>query len=333
VLIYRFEPNWSGVVVEESVDSNWMPILGQKIDDPCFGSEACIESYSQGRIHLVEDIYTAGLAPCYISLLAPFQVRANLVVPILQGQQSNRNWDLDEQVDPALAEAPHRLWGLLIAHHCSRPRRWQQWEINLLQQLTTQVGIAIQQSELYQQLELANQRLHSLASSDGLTQVANRRRFDEYLEMEWRRLAREQAPLSLILCDVDFFKRYNDTYGHLAGDEVLRQVASTLSQAIKRPADLVARYGGEEFGVLLPKTDLEGAVQVANLIQTGIKALEIPQTETQSGKHITLSFGVASLIPEYESSPEILIAAADRALYQAKAQGRDRINTTNDTGG
>jgi diguanylate cyclase (GGDEF)-like protein len=183
----------------------------------------------------------------------------------------------------------------------------------------------LQQSHLYKQLEEANQVLQHLAVSDSLTRVANRRRFDEYLDQAWWQMARERTPLSLVLCDIDFFKTYNDTYGHQAGDDCLRQVAKAISRAVGRPADLVARYGGEEFAVILPSTKTEGAVQVAEEIQTEVKALELTHTNSQISKYITLSLGVASTIPGHASSPATLIAAADQALYQAKAEGRDTL--------
>lgn len=179
--------------------------------------------------------------------------------------------------------------------------------------------------ELNHQLQKANLELQSLASLDSLTQVANRRSFEECLNQEWRRMAREKAPLSLILCDVDFFKTYNDTYGHQAGDICLQQVAKVIKSAVKRPADLVARYGGEEFVVILPHTRAEGAVYVAEQIRAAVKALKIAHTNSQIGKYVTLSLGVASSVPSHKSSPATLIAAADQALYQAKAQGRDRV--------
>jgi diguanylate cyclase (GGDEF)-like protein len=158
-----------------------------------------------------------------------------------------------------------------------------------------------------------------------LTQLANRRRFDEYLDGEWQRLAREGAPLSLILCDIDFFKTYNDTYGHQAGDNCLQQVAKAISFAVKRPADLVARYGGEEFAVILPTTDAEGAVQIAEEIRSKIQVLQIAHASSKVSKYVTLSLGVVSTIPCHESFPAALIAAADKSLYQAKAEGRDRV--------
>ncbi|MGK7877628.1 MAG: diguanylate cyclase [Xenococcaceae cyanobacterium] len=186
-----------------------------------------------------------------------------------------------------------------------------------------------QQISQYQQAETAlrkaNQELHRLAIIDGLTQVANRRRFDEYLNQEWRRLAREQVPLSLILCDVDFFKRYNDTYGHQAGDDCLRAVAQAISRVVKRPADLVARYGGEEFAVILPNTNAEGAVKVAEMIWLEVQCLQIAHCQSDVSEYVTLSLGVSSKVPTQEVSSKVLIAAADKALYEAKEQGRDCV--------
>lgn len=174
-------------------------------------------------------------------------------------------------------------------------------------------------------LQAANQELQRLAHMDGLTQVANRRSFDTCLAQEWRRLVREQQPLTLILCDVDFFKRYNDTYGHQTGDDCLRSVASAISTVLKRPGDLVSRYGGEEFAVILPHTPLSGAFHVAAEIQAAIRTLEIAHRASSISSFITLSIGVAAAIPRLEFSPMTLLAAADRALYKAKQDGRDRI--------
>ena len=181
-----------------------------------------------------------------------------------------------------------------------------------------------QREDLYSCIEI-NKTLHRLAFSDSLTQVANRRHFEAALDQEWRRMAREQAPLSLIIADIDFFKLYNDTHGHPAGDQCLQQVAQAIVNAVKRPGDLVARYGGEEFVVLLPNTKAEGAVRVAEEIRSAVKALEIVQASSRLSKYLTLSLGVASLIPSNEYSPAMLINAADQALYEAKAQGRDRV--------
>jgi diguanylate cyclase (GGDEF)-like protein/PAS domain S-box-containing protein len=174
-------------------------------------------------------------------------------------------------------------------------------------------------------LRKANLELERLATLDGLTQVANRRRFDEYLSQEWRRMAREQQYLSLILCDVDYFKSYNDHYGHQAGDACLKKVAAAMRNTLKRPADLVARYGGEEFAIILPSTAVQGAIAVAQAIQKAIKILRLPHIQSQISDFITVSFGVSSIIPTHNLRVETLITTADQALYEAKKQGRDRI--------
>ncbi len=192
--------------------------------------------------------------------------------------------------------------------------------------LRQRVRRLIQQSQLYQQLESANRELQLLASLDGLTGVANRRRFDQYLEDEWQWMYREKLPLSLILCDIDFFKKYNDTYGHQAGDACLRRVADALRFCAKRSVDLVARYGGEEFAVILPNTTAAGAYQVAEEIRAVVNNLEIPHAQSAVSEHVTLSLGVACMTPNPEPliPPATLITAADAALYKAKAAGRNR---------
>ncbi|HIK14932.1 MAG TPA: PleD family two-component system response regulator [Leptolyngbyaceae cyanobacterium M33_DOE_097] len=174
-------------------------------------------------------------------------------------------------------------------------------------------------------LQAAIHELEQLANLDGLTQLANRRRFDEHLFLEWRRLSRESSPLSLILCDVDFFKSYNDTYGHQAGDQCLCRIAKVLRETVKRPADLVARYGGEEFAVILPNTPLDGAVQVAQEILQKVALLTIPHCGSGISSHITVSLGVATIVPTQLLFPKQLVAAADRALYEAKSRGRNQI--------
>lgn len=181
-----------------------------------------------------------------------------------------------------------------------------------------------QRQQMESALQEANQQLHRLATSDPLTKLANRRLFDECLSKAWSILTREKLPLSLLLCDVDFFKLYNDSKGHQAGDECLHQVAQAMKHTVKRPADLVARYGGEEFAVILPNTNGEGALRVAEEIQGSIRTLEITHPQSPISEFITLSLGASCTIPWYKGSPEVLIATADRALYQAKQSGRDR---------
>src|SRR5712691_10825644 len=178
--------------------------------------------------------------------------------------------------------------------------------------------------EVSRDLANANRELEKLSRQDGLTGIANRRYFDSYLLTEMRRSARERGPLSLILSDIDDFKAFNDFYGHQAGDDCLRQVATALSSVGRRPADLAARYGGEEFAMILPGTVAEGAVEVAQSVSRVIAGLAIPHARSGTGRIIALSQGIASLTPENETSSEDLIQRADRALYQAKEQGRNR---------
>lgn len=199
---------------------------------------------------------------------------------------------------------------------------------NLLRVRATEQQLATLNRQLEkqkQQLEKANQALQHRASFDSLTEVANRHYFSEYLNAEWRRLAREEAPLSLIMCDIDYFKLYNDTYGHQAGDECLRQVAAALRLAAKRSADLVARYGGEEFALILPNTDAEGATFVAEAIRQEVLKLKIEHKNSPVNPYVTLSVGVASWVPPPQAPPSTMIAAADEALYRAKDEGRDRV--------
>jgi diguanylate cyclase (GGDEF)-like protein/PAS domain S-box-containing protein len=186
-----------------------------------------------------------------------------------------------------------------------------------------QKNLELEQAKL--ELESANRELQRLVSVDGLTQIANRRCFDKTLELEWRRMARDKQPLSLILCDIDFFKLYNDTYGHQKGDECLKVVAEILARNARRGGDVAARYGGEEFAVILPRTDARGAMRVAELIHSDLKARAIPHAGSKVSKFVTLSIGLAIAVSDPKLSIEGLIGDADRALYQAKLEGRDRI--------
>jgi diguanylate cyclase (GGDEF)-like protein len=178
--------------------------------------------------------------------------------------------------------------------------------------------------EMSRDLAAANRELENLSRQDGLTGIANRRYFDSYLLTEVKRASRERQPLSLILADVDHFKAYNDRYGHQAGDDCLRQVASTLKAVGRRPADLAARYGGEEFAIVLPATAMEGAIDVAKSLARAIEGMSIPHLRSGVSPTISLSQGVASLIPAQDTTPESVIELADQALYQAKQQGRNR---------
>ncbi|MCW2277978.1 diguanylate cyclase domain-containing protein [Heliophilum fasciatum] len=177
-----------------------------------------------------------------------------------------------------------------------------------------------------QQLEEAVKRLNDLSMLDGLTEIANRRRFDEYLTSEWLRAKREQTSLALVMVDIDFFKNYNDAYGHLAGDECLKAIAATLRREIKRSTDLACRYGGEEFSVILPNTDAEGAEHIGRCICQAVREQQLPHRGSLIEDHVTVSVGVACTIPGGEERPESLITRADQALYHAKKSGRNQVS-------
>lgn len=173
-------------------------------------------------------------------------------------------------------------------------------------------------------LSLANRELEKLSVLDSLTQVANRRRFDDYLLQEWQKLKQKAAPLSLILCDIDYFKLYNDNYGHPVGDYCLQQVALAIECVIESTGGLVARYGGEEFGIILPNLDAAQAFKVAQKIAVNVNQLHITHEKSLVNDYVTISLGVHSLIPNSQATPELLIALADKALYEAKERGRNQ---------
>jgi diguanylate cyclase (GGDEF)-like protein len=174
------------------------------------------------------------------------------------------------------------------------------------------------------ELSAANELLLELSYLDPLTGVANRRRFDERLLVEWKRGVRAGLPLSLVMIDIDLFKPFNDAYGHQEGDDCLRTVATTITDSLPRAGDSLARYGGEEFAVILPGTDQSGAFKVAEHLRRRVEALAIPHTASEVGRFVTISCGVASAIPTLDSNPAGLVSIADAALYKAKRAGRNR---------
>jgi diguanylate cyclase (GGDEF)-like protein len=338
VLIYRCQAEGLGEIVVESSDPDKSNSWNRQLSSALNFGQLNLSLSDWCPVCAIEDTYLRNVRALEeisrdSTFLAQHQIRAILTLPIWQSQSLNQHPNyclLPTEEGEFNSEEPmtsnaNYLWGVLVAHNYSTARKWQEWEIAFLQKLSTQVTLAIQQSELYAQLQNANQQLRQLAILDGLTGIANRRYFDRILNKEWKRLTREQQPLSLLLCDIDYFKDYNDTYGHPSGDHCLTEVAAVLKQATKRAADLVARYGGEEFAVILPNTNAKGALVVANAIRQKLHKLQLPHGKSAVSKYVTLSIGSATKIPNPNQNPSSLIKMADDALYRAKKAGRDRI--------
>jgi diguanylate cyclase (GGDEF)-like protein len=200
-------------------------------------------------------------------------------------------------------------------------------ELGAVDYVTKPFYLPIAKARVNTQLRLRSKEelLERLANLDGLTEIPNRRSFDEYLDQEWRRAKRNETSLALILMDIDYFKKYNDNYGHGAGDTCLAQVAQALRGALYRAGDMVARYGGEEFVAVLPETNLEAAAAVAEKMRVAVAALSISHLFSEAGDIVSLSLGVADAVPAEGTSPEELLLAVDKNLYRAKESGRNRV--------
>ncbi len=200
------------------------------------------------------------------------------------------------------------------------------FELGAADYITKPFRLPVVQVRVKTQLDLKRKYdlLESMAALDGLTEIPNRRRFDDALAHEWRRTLRTGQPLTVIMMDIDFFKNFNDHYGHMAGDECLRLVALALRQAVNRPGDLVARFGGEEFVALLPDTGAKAALHLAEAMRLEVSGLRIPHAHSPAADHVTLSLGAATRIPDKSLSPASLVDEADKLLYQAKQGGRNR---------
>ncbi|MDP2156722.1 MAG: diguanylate cyclase [Nitrospirota bacterium] len=200
-------------------------------------------------------------------------------------------------------------------------------ELGAIDYITKPVFAPIVKARVRNHLQLKQYRdmLESLSTTDCLTETANRRRFDEYLDQEWRRASRTGKPLSLIMADIDYFKNFNDNYGHIAGDACLSLFAATLADVARRAGDLFARYGGEEFACILPETPPEGALKVAERFRDAINSLSLPHAHSSVAGHVTLSFGVATIDPSREVAQGTLVDMADKMLYESKRNGRNRI--------
>tara|TARA_R110001592_G_scaffold181747_1_gene424592 strand:- start:12181 stop:12858 length:678 start_codon:yes stop_codon:yes gene_type:complete len=216
-----------------------------------------------------------------------------------------------------------------MVYECSSPteRRW--FNMRVLRISSVVPVKAVISHEDVTPLKNIEERLRELSELDGLTGIANRRVFETTLEREWLRLARAKSSLSLLMLDIDCFKMLNDTYGHLEGDACIRAVATVMGSVFKRPADLAARFGGEEFVVLLPETEIDQAISLAETLRIRVSELQIPNKNSLVSNTMTVSIGCACISPSSEIKPNELIDLADKALYQAKREGRNRVCRSN----
>lgn len=239
---------------------------------------------------------------------------------------------------PAMAMVALRNYVLLMSGYMTRiekealadaltaeKRAVEELNANLEADIRRRRAVEADLREAKDRAEELAQALERLSSLDGLTGIANRRRFDQMLEREWQRAARDRRPLALVMCDIDYFKQYNDRYGHQAGDACLRQLATLLESGMRRGGDLAARYGGEEFAVLLPGTELDNAYALADTLREKLQRLGIPHDASDIADVLTASFGVAAVVPVPGGEPAQLVRAADDALYRAKHAGRNRV--------
>ena len=200
-------------------------------------------------------------------------------------------------------------------------------ELGAVDYITKPFSLAIVKARIHTHLELKRKTdiLAELSMLDGLTGISNRRRFDEFLAQEWLRCQRLQTPISLVMIDIDFFKSYNDYYGHCEGDECIRSVANQLLSCLRRPTDLVARYGGEEFCAILPETNEQGAERLAEDMRASVESLALPHQRSDAAPVVSVSVGVASCTPSVDMTIKQLLERADEALYTAKHNGRNQI--------
>ena len=316
VIVAKIMPKGEITVIEEVRNPSYKTMLNVRLSQ--FWGSQDLNYFHQGKLRVIEDVNEEGYREQLMATMDHlFGTQAHVIVPIW-------HYSCDENLSDDFPKKP-QLWGLLMVHQCSGPRQWQPTEIGLLSFFATQISMTIQQNQFAHQLSQNNLHLKELAYWDDLTKVANRRYFDQYLAQEWRRMARDKKPLSLILLDIDCFKKFNDTFGHVAGDRCLQKVANAIGVAVSRPGDLVARYGGEEFAIILPNTHLSGASYLAERVRSQIENLQIQAAPNAPCRYVSISAGVATMIPEASRLPVQLVADADHLLYKAKEQGRDRV--------
>ncbi len=255
-------------------------------------------------------------------ILGEDQTMARQIALIRSGESPARAYEAtrtpQDNATAALLQALHNLYHVLSEQN----RDLADANIQLEERVSERTRALAEANEALIQ---ANAQLEKMSRTDGLLRVANRQCLNERLDQEWLRAKRERTPLALLMLDVDHFKRYNDTHGHQAGDRCLQAIAQAASSALRRPADLLARYGGEEMAILLPNTEIEGACSVAANIAAQVSALHIPHGASPVADHVTVSIGATSMVPDQATPLDQLIAVADRALYQAKEGGRNRV--------
>ncbi len=291
-----------------------------------------IESYgAQNREELLKNI---GEVP----LRESFSQFRNALVALAEGKTSFEGITVSKTLDGNIKNFLIRL--TLVPGHENDLSRMLVSHLDLTERLRAEEktqrakeeaeAARLELKRINDQLQKANKNLQRQTLIDGLTGIANRRYFSQALDEEWRRAMRNHEPLSFILGDIDHFKRFNDFYGHHEGDDCLRRIAKKLNKLARRPGDLVARYGGEEFGIILSHTSAQDAYHLAEKARKAVLALKLPHKPSDVAQFVTISMGVASIVPERASSPESLIEAADRALYRAKSNGRNQVHLADD---
>jgi diguanylate cyclase (GGDEF)-like protein len=248
----------------------------------------------------------------------PDLVLLDVVMPEMDGHEVCERLKADEST--------RNIPVIFVTSHTDAAEETRGLELGAVDFIAKPVNPAVVRARVKTHLTLKAQSdlLRQMVFTDGLTGVANRRCFNERLETEWRRAARAALPLSLLMLDVDHFKRFNDRYGHPVGDECLRRVAASIKSSLLRPGDMVARYGGEEFACILPETDLEGALALCADIEKSLRGLNIEHADSDVYHAVTLSIGVAMSLPDRDGDPTRLLALADAQLYRAKHSGRGR---------
>lgn len=309
-LLGRFSENFSGFAGSSAQlvrsRSDWIEITRQDF------------AQVPGRIGIeLLDLFPQELSEDVVAVTAFFHIHLPVPDPLFSRETARLVLVL------RLEEGDWKIAHSSISIPFGDARAGEVYPVDHLQQHNRELQALVE--ERTRALEEANRQLKLLSSTDGLTGIANRRHFDQTLAHEWARAQRSQAPLALLMLDVDVFKHFNDHYGHLAGDKCLQALALTLVQTGgRRDSDLVARFGGEEFVVLLPGLDAQAALDVAQQMQEAIRALALPHEGAPFGI-VTMSFGVAATVPQRDQSPDELVRRADRAMYEAKQAGRNCI--------